>query len=104
MSTEGKIIASASLDHTVKLWDINTGNCLKTCIGHTNQVCAIAFHPQGKIIASGGTDETVRLWDLETAECLKILKAKKLYQGMNITGITGLTEAQKSILIALGAY
>jgi hypothetical protein len=42
-------------------------------------------------------------WDINTAECLRTLRAKKLYEGMNITSVTGLTEAQKALLKALGA-
>jgi hypothetical protein len=43
------------------------------------------------------------LWDVETGECLRTLRAERLYEGMNITGVTGLTEAQKATLKALGA-
>nr|WP_180381142.1 hypothetical protein [Fischerella sp. NIES-3754] len=45
----------------------------------------------------------MRLWDIKTGECLKTLKTPRLYEGMNITGAYGLTTAQKSTLIALGA-
>jgi WD40 repeat protein len=55
------------------------------------------------MLASGCADETLRLWDVKTGECLKTLLPPKLYQDMNITGVTGLTEAQKAVLKALGA-
>lgn len=102
-SPEGNTLASASFDQTVRIWDVDTGRCYRIFTGHTHQVCSVAFSPQGNMVASGGTDETVRLWDVDTGECLKILRAKKLYDGMNIAGVTGLTEAQKATLIALGA-
>ena len=55
------------------------------------------------MLASGSQDQTVRLWNVDTGECLKVLRAKRLYEGMNITGATGLTEAQKVTLKAIGA-
>jgi hypothetical protein len=42
------------------------------------------------------------LWDIKTGECLKTL-SEKPYEGMNITGITGITEAEKATLKTLGA-
>jgi WD40 repeat protein len=54
------------------------------------------------VLASGSQDETVKLWDAKTGKCLKTLRADRLYEGMNITGAGGLTEAQKATLRALG--
>jgi WD40 repeat protein len=88
----------------VKLWDISTGRCVRTFIGHTREVYSVAFSPDGQTLISSSTDETVRLWDVSTGKCLKTLKPAKLYEGMNITGVTGLTQAQKATLIALGAH
>jgi WD40 repeat protein len=66
-------------------------------------VLSVAVSPQGTTIASGSYDETIKLWDFNTGECLKTLRAARPYEGMNITGVTGLTEAQKATLKALGA-
>ncbi|MBE9193129.1 hypothetical protein IQ230_22805 [Gloeocapsopsis crepidinum LEGE 06123] len=103
-SRDGKMLASGSADQSVKLWNVETGE-LQTCVGHTHQVCAIAFSNDNRIVASGSgaQDQTVRLWDVKTGKCLKILRAKRLYEGMNITGVTGLTQAQKAVLRSLGA-
>ncbi|HIK39655.1 MAG TPA: hypothetical protein IGS51_03660, partial [Thermoleptolyngbya sp. M55_K2018_002] len=46
---------------------------------------------------------TVRLWDAKTGECVQVLRSDRPYEGMDITGVAGLTEPQKSALIALGA-
>lgn len=99
----GQILASASQDQTIKLWDIHTGKCLKTLQGHTNWIRSVAWSPDGQTLASGGGDETIKLWDVKTGECVKTLRAKRPYEGMNITGIRGITEAQKVTLKALGA-
>ena len=94
---------SSSYDQTVKLWDVSTGRCIRTLTGHTRHIYSISFSPDGQTVASGCADETARLWDVNTGECLKILKPPRLYEGMNITGVTGLTEAQKATLKVLGA-
>ncbi|MGD2182528.1 NB-ARC domain-containing protein [Lusitaniella coriacea] len=102
-SPDGKTLASGSSDRAVKLWDIQTGECRQTLQGHQNLVWSVAFSPDGKTLASGSQDETIKLWDIETGQCLKTLQAERPYEGMNIAGIRGLTEAQRMTLKALGA-
>jgi WD40 repeat protein/transcriptional regulator with XRE-family HTH domain len=102
-SPDGKTLASASHDQTVRIWDVKTGKCRHVCIGHTHLVSGIAFSPDGQYIASGSQDQTVRIWDVRTGECIRLLRAKRLYEGMNIAGVKGLTEATVLTLQALGA-
>lgn len=102
-SRNGQIIASSSPDYTVKLWDVYTGECKKTLHGHSAWVWSIAFSPDNQTLASSGADETIRLWNISASECLKTLKAKKFYEGMNISGVTGLTTATIATLKGLGA-
>ena len=66
-SRDGKRMASASLDYTVKLWDTATGQLLQTFPGHTNAVVGVAFSPKDDTrLASTGWDGTVRIWDAMT--------------------------------------
>jgi WD40 repeat protein/DNA-binding CsgD family transcriptional regulator len=101
-SPDGQTLATGSEDQTVKLWDVNTGLCIKTFQG-TNGVRSVAFSPEGNTLLSGRQDETIKLWDINTGECLKTLRSPRPYEGMNITGVTGLTAAQLVTLKALGA-
>jgi WD40 repeat protein len=98
-------LASGSQDRTIRLWDLqNTHYPFKTLLGHTDKVFSVCFSPDGRTLASSSADETIRLWEVESGACLKILRAERLYEGLNISGAIGLSEAQKATLKALGAY
>src|SRR5262245_21040482 len=63
---DGQHLASASFDHTLKLWDVGAGCVVRTCRGHRDKVLALVFSPDGRWLASAGLDGAVRLWDGRT--------------------------------------
>ncbi|MBP5975382.1 hypothetical protein HW132_22265 [Brasilonema sp. CT11] len=70
-SPNGKILATASGDKTVKLWDTATGQVIKTLSGHTDSVNGASFSPDGKMLATASGDNTVRLWRLDYDNLLR---------------------------------
>ena len=63
-SPSAKIIASGSHDTTVRLWNTDKGQHIKTLSGHTRSINSVAFSPDGKTLASGSGDGIIFLWDV----------------------------------------
>jgi WD40 repeat protein len=76
-SPDGNLLASASWDNTVRLWDTSDPNSPEPVgqplRGHTGSVNSVAFSPDGKTLASSSRDKTVRLWDVTTRTDVKEL-------------------------------
>ena len=67
------MVATASEDASIKLWDYEQGELENTLKSHTGIVSFIAFHPGGKTLASCSTDMTIKLWNLQTFSVFKTL-------------------------------
>ncbi|MBO1049770.1 MAG: hypothetical protein HEQ10_19610 [Dolichospermum sp. DEX182a] len=101
-SGDSLTLASGSSDNTVKLWDIQTGDCVQTLEGHSNSVLSVAWSGDGLTLASGSDDNTVKLWDVQTGDCIATFD-HRLYAGLKIQGVKGLSRAEILTLKALGA-
>ncbi|MEZ4734667.1 MAG: WD40 repeat domain-containing protein [Caldilineaceae bacterium] len=102
-SPDGQSLVSAGLDRAVRLWDVQTG-AQRTLLGYHEQYALdVAFSPDGTQVASIGKGGALCLWQIDTYARRHTLRAPGPYEGMNITGVTGISEAQKAALRALGA-
>ena len=102
-SPHGGILASSSVDQTIRLWDMETAECVHILRGHAGAIWSVNFSPDGNVLASGSVDETIRFWDVHSGTCLATVRAKRPYEGMDISGVMGISEAQVMRLKRLGA-
>lgn len=72
-SPDGKYVASPSDDSTIRIWDMNTGECVRILEGHDGNVYCVAWSPNGQQLASGSSDKTVQLWNSTIGERLYTL-------------------------------
>jgi tricorn protease-like protein len=73
-SPDGRRLASGSWNNTIKLWDVATGQEVRTLSGHNSGVLSVAFSPDGRLLASASGDHTVKLWDVETGQEVRTLR------------------------------
>jgi WD40 repeat protein len=69
------MLASAGTDHTVRLWDVQTGELRHTLSGHEFIVGAVAFSPDGRTLVSGSWDQSIKLWEVSTGKLRKTIRA-----------------------------
>ncbi|TME43108.1 MAG: hypothetical protein E6I75_01820, partial [Chloroflexi bacterium] len=100
LSADGGLVASGGQDGTARLWDVATGRLLTTLYGPTGLGYGLALSGDGRLVASGSFDGTVKVWSTSSGLSVRTLQADRRYERMNITGLTGVTEAQRSSLIA----
>jgi WD40 repeat protein len=78
-STDGKTLASASWDKTIKLWNVDDAKFdretspYRTLTGHTGGVTSVSFNPNAPVLASGSQDTTIKLWETQDGTALKTL-------------------------------
>ena len=101
-SANAEQVISGGVDGLIRWWDLQTGECIRLIKAHQGAVNNLRRSPDGHKLASCGGDGVIHLWNLETGHHLRTLQRDRPYERMNISGIRGLTEAQKLSLRALG--
>ena len=74
ITPDGRRAVSGSVDKTVRLWDIESGECLRILEGHYEKVSCVSITPDGRRAVSGSHDNSLRVWDAESGECICTLK------------------------------
>lgn len=99
----GRHLISGGGQGILRWWDVESGRLVWAREAHNGAIQAVRRSPDGSKLASCGDDGAIMLWDIDSAEHLQTLRRDRPYERLNITGIRGLTEAQKEMLRALGA-
>jgi WD40 repeat protein len=96
LSADGKQLASASADGTIRLWDPETGKLQHKLLANWNTVHAVAFSPDGKLLASD-SNHLVRLWDVYTTRIKDTLKGHR-------DGVNAIAFSPDGAWVAAGAF
>ena len=70
------LIATASKDNTIIIWDATLGQNKHVLKGHYDEVFTVKFNLQDDKVISSSKDNSVRIWDVATGECLRIIKGQ----------------------------
>jgi transducin (beta)-like 1 len=68
------LLASASFDSTIKLWDVEQGHLLYSLAGHVQPVYSVAFSPNGEYLASGSLDQSLHIWSVKEGRIVKTFR------------------------------
>lgn len=101
-SPNGKWMASGGNDQIICIWEMETGQCQQVLKEHQSAIWTLAFRSNGQLV-SGSQEGTIKFWSVEEGRCIHTIQERRPYEGMNISGATGLTEAQRLSLVSLGA-
>jgi WD40 repeat protein/serine/threonine protein kinase len=71
-----QVFSSSNWDDILRVWDLESGECLHTLEGHTESVLSVAVTPDGRQVVFGGEDYTLRVWDLAGGERLRTLEGQ----------------------------
>jgi WD40 repeat protein len=91
------------VDGTVRLWNVAGGQLLAVLHGHGGGVWGVALDGAGQIVAIVAAAGTLKVWEVQSRALQRTLLLERRYEALDITGLTGITDAQRGTLRALGA-
>lgn len=71
-ASAGSLLATGSLDSSVKVWSVADGGCMQTLEGPGDGVDWVAWHPKGDILLAGSEDFTMWMWLAQTGACMQV--------------------------------
>jgi len=103
ISPDCQLIATGGADGAVRLWQASSGQPLASFQAN-GEVLGVGLSADGRLLAAGGADGVLRLWEPLVEEApSRTLEAERRHARTDISGLTGITDAQRETLLALGA-
>jgi len=68
----GSLLATASLDATVRVWRVSDGSCVQTLEGPGDGVEWVTWHPKGDVVLAGSEDFTLWMWLAQSGNCMQV--------------------------------
>jgi WD40 repeat protein len=96
-------VVSGGVDGKLRWWNVESGECVRVRDAHRGALRSVVRSHDGSKLATCSNDDGVMLWDIRTGKHIRTLRRDRPYERLDITGVRGLTQAQKATLRALGA-
>ena len=93
VTADGRRAVSASGDNTLKVWDLESGQELRTLAGHSDSVSGVAVTADGRRAVSASWDNTLKVWDLESGQELRTLAGHSAY----VTGVAVTADGRRAV-------
>jgi WD40 repeat protein len=96
------LAATGSGDHTITVWDTETFARRLTMVGHDSWVQRVTF-VSDELLVSCGSDGTTRLWNTDDGDCRGMARPRRIYEGLDLRGASGIDAGQRVALRRFGA-
>lgn len=73
VSIDNRLLVSGGDDQRIKIWDLKTGQLLRTLTDHQGSISALAISPNNKWLVSGSSDRSIKIWNLNTGQLIRTL-------------------------------